>query len=1015
MRVHVRFSLLALLVGAIVFVSAPAAAQAAFGVEKFFALNCEEGFETCGEGAEAPSKKEAEEEGYTQAAGHPPFGVTDFKVNTEGTPGKEIPVGTVQHIRTDVAPGVSTNPEAVPKCSLAELGTEVSHGFFVAPTCSSNSIIGKNKVLVYVEAAGGDVPLEGSVYNLVQQEGNSSEFGAALKFPEALTKVLFKGTLLENVPLYAHTIIEGHVEWASDYHDYFEIKVSPALPLISSRLVFFGNIGEAGKGSFLANPSSCTGIGPQTTSTLTLESTTKLIEASKYEAPIGTEGCNGLPPFEPVPFAPKFAIAAGNTQQDQPNGPTAELGLPHNVEPEEVDSSQMKTATFTLPEGLTLNPSAANGLKACTPAQARIHSHTPGVECPTESSLGNVKLEVPGLPAGSLTGNVYLGGPETGPITAPPYTVYVDAESKRYGISVRVEGSVEPNPATGQLVATFANNPEQPFTKLTIEFRNDQRASLANSLTCGTATAKAVLTPFTGTAATEPASSFTVDGNGSGGACASPVPFAPAQGVAPLTGNAGAAAAFTVNLERKNGEQYLSHVSTTLPSGMVGAIPKVAQCTEAQANTAACPPASAIGTANVLAGSGSEPFLLAGTVYLTGPYNGAPYGMDIEVPVVAGPFNLGTAVTRLGIYVDQTTGRITTAGYLPSIVYGGVPTRLKQASVTINRPGFLTNPTSCQAEAVESTVTGSPGTGSPGTSVNLSTPFQAANCNSLKFKPSFKATTSGRTSKKYGASIETTINQPAGQANIKSVTVQLPKQLPSRLTTLQKACPQATFQANPLTCPVGSLVGGARANTPTLPGKLSGPAYLVSHAGAAFPDLDLVLQANGVRVILVGNTNIKNGITTTKFASTPDVPVSSITVNLPLGEHSALAAFGNLCTQPLIMPTTMVAQNGLTIKQNTRINPVGCRVQIVGHKVIGNTAYITVAVPAAGRISGSGPSLATVYRHLGSATQATTLKVPLSRGGQRRGRPFRVRLRVGYVPKQRRRGNSAATVTVTFG
>jgi hypothetical protein len=189
----------------------------------------------------------------------------------------------------------------------------------------------------------------------------------------------------------------------------------------------------------------------------------------------------------------------------------------------------------------------------------------------------------------------------------------------------------------------------------------------------------------------------------------------------------------------------------------------------------------------------------------------------------------------------------------------------------------------------------------------------------------------------------------------------------------------------------------------------------VSHAGAAFPDLDLVLQANGVRVILVGNTDIKNGITTTKFASTPDVPVSSITVNLPLGEHSALAAFGNMCTQPLIMPTTMVAQNGLTIKQNTRINPVGCGVQIVGHKVIGNTAYITVAAPAAGRISGSGPSLATVYRHLGSATQATTLKVPLSRGGQRRGRPFRVRLRVGYVPTQRRRGNSAATVTVTFG
>jgi hypothetical protein len=244
--------------------------------------------------------------------------------------------------------------------------------------------------------------------------------------------------------------------------------------------------------------------------------------------------------------------------------------------------------------------------------------------------------------------------------------------------------------------------------------------------------------------------------------------------------------------------------------------------------------------------------------------------------------------------------------------------------------------------------------------------------------------------------------------------VQLPKQLPSRLTTLQKACPEATFAANPSNCPSGSFVGGVRANTPVLPDKMKGPAILVSHGGQAFPDLDLILEADGVRVILVGNTNIKNGITTTKFAATPDVPVSSITVNLPIGSHSAVTAFGNVCAQPLIMPTTMVAQNGLTVKQNTRISIPGCGVRIVGHKVIGNIAYLTVATPAAGRISGGGSSVATVYRHLGSAVKATTLKVPLSRGGQRRGRPFHVKLRVGYVPTQRSRGSSAATVTVTF-
>jgi len=245
------------------------------------------------------------------------------------------------------------------------------------------------------------------------------------------------------------------------------------------------------------------------------------------------------------------------------------------------------------------------------------------------------------------------------------------------------------------------------------------------------------------------------------------------------------------------------------------------------------------------------------------------------------------------------------------------------------------------------------------------------------------------------------------------VLVQLPKQLPSRLTTLQKSCPEAVFAANPFNCPSGSFVGGARANTPLLPSKLKGPAILVSHAAAAFPDLDLVMEADGVRSIVVGNTNIKNGITTTNFATTPDVPVSSITVNLPTGPHSALAAFGNLCANPLLMPTTITGWNGKQVKQKTKIAVGSCPVRIVGHKVVGNTAFLTVQTPAAGRISGSGSGLVTVSRRLNKATKTATLKVPLSRAGRLRHRPFTVRLRVGFVPKQKG-PHSTASVTLTF-
>jgi hypothetical protein len=245
--------------------------------------------------------------------------------------------------------------------------------------------------------------------------------------------------------------------------------------------------------------------------------------------------------------------------------------------------------------------------------------------------------------------------------------------------------------------------------------------------------------------------------------------------------------------------------------------------------------------------------------------------------------------------------------------------------------------------------------------------------------------------------------------------VQLPKQLPSRLTTLQKACPEATFAANPYHCPSGSFVGGVRANTPTLSAKLKGPAILVSHGGRAFPDLDLLLEGEGVRVIVVGNTNIKGGITTTSFASPPDVPVTSITVNLPIGGHSALTANGNVCASKLVMPTTIVGQNGTTFKQNTAIRINNCPVRIVGHKTVGNTAYLTVQTYSPGRISGKGSALGTTFRTLKHAQKTASLRVNLSNAGRRRGRPFSTKIRVGFVPKKHGTPSSVTYVTVRFG
>ena len=968
--------------------AAPAAQAAGFGVESFFAANCTESGCTASSPSSGPNSV-----AYTQAAGHPPFGITDFKINTTGT-SPAVPSGVVTHIRTDVGPGVSTNPEAVGKCSMAEFGVEVGPGAFLEPKCKPGTIIGKNEVVVYVEAAGLDLPIVGTVYNLEQPVGRASDFGVALPLPEFITK--------SPTQLYAHTLIEGDVEWAGNYHDYYEINVSPELPLISSRLILEGNIGTTGLGGFITNPSNCAGSGLATTSTVTLTSIENQKATGTYTAPVGTEGCNGLPPFEKVPFEPTFKVKPATTQSDQPDGITTELTVPHSSLPTELDSSQLKNATITLPEGMTLNPSAATGLKTCSAAQIGIGTRNP-VTCPVESRLGTVTLKVPDLPESEpLKGHLFLGGTE--PITKSPYTVYLEATTERYGVSVRLQGTVETNESTGRVTANFLHNPEQPFSSVKIVFKEGALAPIANPLSCGAATAETSLTPYTGTPTQSPFSAFLVDSNGSGGACASPLPFSLSQSTISQPATGGAPTSFTFNLARADGQQYLSHVASALPIGLVGKIASVPQCPEPQASLGTCSSESQIGTATTTVGSGSAPVQFSGPVYLTGPTGGAPYGMTTVIDAAIGPFNLGNVIVHSKIEVNPYTAQVTVSSEVPTI-YKGIPLRLKTLSLAINRQGFLVNPTNCAALTTSSTLTSS-----QGATQGTSTGFQATGCSGLAFAPKFGASSNAKTSRANGATLVTNINVPSSsQANFKSVLVTLPRQLPSRLSTLKNACTAAVFNANPGNCPSNSAIGTARVKTPVLPGQLSGPAYYVSHGGAAFPDVDLVLKGDGVTVILVGNTNIKNGVTTTNFASNPDVPFTGFELKLPSGPNSALTAIGNICKQSLVMPTTITAQNGKVFKQNTAIAVAACPVTVVSSKAKGKKAVVTVKVPEAGRVSGGGSNLKTVYNYPGKAKNVI-VEVPLTTGA----RPIVVRVRIGFVPKAKGKKSSTVYATVRF-
>ena len=846
-----------------------------------------------------------------------------------------------------------------------------------------------------VEVAPGifkDFTLIGKVYNLEQPLGLASEFGIALDVKE-----------LAKAPVFAHSFIEGSVEWLSDYHDYFTIKnITPGL--VRSRLNFWGATeeGEGEPTGFLRNPSKCTAPGPETTTSVSMESYGGVAASKPYSTLVGTEECLA------EPFKPAFALTPETTATDAADGAAFEATMPHAAPEEGVpDTSDLKDAKVVLPLGMSMNPSAAAGLEGCTPEQIGLEPASRNVTCPSGSRIGTVNLEVPTLPPGSLSGPIFLGKPAGKQIEAPPYTIYFDAESARYGVKVRLKGTVTPDPNTGQLTTTFNENPQAPFNKAILKFNGGGFGALANPLECTAYKAETELTPWSGGGAAFPSGPFSIEG-----CTASPPPFAPIQGTSNEPGQGGSANTFTFGFERPEGQQYMNSIATTLPPGLIGYIPTATQCPEPQASQGTCPLDSQIGSVAVAAGSGT-PHTFQGKVYLTGPFAGAPFGLSIVVPSVAGPFSLPTVVARAKIDVKSDTAQVVvTDASVPRIV-GGIPIRIRALNIVINRQGFERNPTNCSIFATQSLVTGwTPGGASA--TANVSTPFQAQGCNALAFSPSFSAKTGGKPSRQNGASLETTINQPLGQAGIKSVLVTLPKQLPSRLTTLQKACLPQTFAANPFSCPEGSVVGSARANTPTLPGKLTGPAILVARGGAQFPDLDLVLEANGVRVILVGNTDIKNGITTTNFAATPDAPVSSITVNLPMGPHSALAAFGNLCTAALTMPTTITAQNGVVFKQSTTISPIGCPVQITGKKTAGNTAYLTVKTFEAGRVSGSGNNLTTVAHHYNGAVKSASLKVPLSPAGQRKHKPLKVKVRVGFFPKKKGAPTSTAFTTVVF-
>jgi len=629
----------------------------------------------------------------------------------------------------------------------------------------------------------------------------------------------------------------------------------------------------------------------------------------------GLEACTGNPADKPG--------------QGQLGTPGDQIGFEGYEEFNKESEPDVKTPLFT--------PRMPGSLAATEAGEAE--QLKPGENfCPNAAKIATVKIKTPVLEE-ELEGSVYLAAPQNfstlrGFPQENPFSsllaLYLVAEDPERGILIKVPGEVtlcnaagedplntkgEPIAdvscqAPGQIVTTFENTPELPFSDLKLEFYGTDRAPLTTPALCGTYNTETSLTPWsappggTSSSIKHPPASFQISSGPGGSPCSSnPLPFSPTLQSGTTNINAGSFSNLDTTLSREDGQQSIQSVTLHYPAGLSGLLSGVKLCGEAEANAGTCGSESLIGETIVSVGLGNDPFTVTGgKVYITGPYQGAPFGLSIVNPAKAGPFNLQEGrpvIVRAKIEVNPLTAALTITTdpsgehAIPNII-DGIPLQIKHVYVAITRPGFTFNPTNCNPTEISGTIGSAEGASSP-----VKIPFQVTNCEHLKFEPKISVSTQGHTSKADGASLTYKVtypNVPFGtDANIKYVKVELPGELPSRLTTLQKACTQAQFQANPAGCPAASNIGHAKAIVPNIPVPLEGPVYFVSNGGEAFPNLVMVLQGYGVTIQLVGDTLIKNGVTSTTFNAIPDNPVTSFEITLPEGPYSALAANGNLC------------------------------------------------------------------------------------------------------------------------
>jgi hypothetical protein len=875
---------------------------------------------------------------FEQAAGHPPVGFTQFIVNTEtGPPLGPTPIGNLRTVRVDLPPGLTVNPQSsLEQCDL-EPGESPS-------TCSPGSKVGVSEVTATNPATGFSLALPpADVFNIVPEEGEPARFGLSL--------------------LGNDVFLEADVAWESDYHEYFTIHVAkldlPTLPLLGefariakNRLVFDGTAGP--DGTFITTPTTC--LGPAAPGSPVEQIYSTYLRADAYEPPNmdpnfpnGSNFVESKIPRKPgdfetspkecdsIPFEPSIATDPNTGQTDSPAGATVTVELPEVKDPlkeEKQGTSHVRSASVTLPAGMGLNPSAANGLVACSDDRFNKGSREP-VACPEASRIGTVEVDTPPLPDGSLSGPVYVGEQlDRDPTSGNLYRIFVVAESSRYDISARLLGKAKVNPQTGQVTTVFddgalgavplAGLPQVPFKSFRIKLDGGPTAVLTSPPTCGPNTTGTQMTPWSSAQGTIPvgeeggpsaassaaaSSDFSLSAAPGGGGCAKTMaerPFALDFDAGTKSAKAATFSPLRMDIARSDGNQELKGVDVTLPPGLVAKLKGVRYCPEATLAAAAansgvtesasssCPASSLIGEAAIKAGSGSSPIEIGGKVFLTGRYKGAPLSLAVITPATAGPFDLGTVVVRVALSLKPRTARVHAVSDPIPHVYGGATLDIRSVSVVLNRKNFSLNPTNCSQLSFDGSLRGggaNPLDPAAFASAPISAPFKANGCEQLRFKPKLFLRLFGAMRRTKNPKLRAVLLPREGDANIARAATILPRSLILDQANLAKVCTRIQFAANE--CPKKSIYGHARAFSPLLDDPVMGPVYLRS-SDNTLPDLVADLRGQ-VELELVSRTDSVRGRIRNTFDIVPDVPVSKFILTLRGGRKGLLVNSRNQC------------------------------------------------------------------------------------------------------------------------